>query len=512
MKMKRKFGFATLAATLAGTGIMGGLMATPVIADPANPTNNTKGTISYYEEDFDPTLVITKCIPTGAGTDITSIGQDRTYTFDFTALENVTVNNGGGSDPQQGGTGVPATLTSLKGPDIASVSATVNPATAKTKEQNANAGLTGTNTTRKTSDTTSDYYRAESGDWLDAAQFENLAEGVYVYEIKENATYTPSFTSTTLDQVAVGEYAETLKRSEAVYRAYIYVKPRATASAGKTSYIWAVTVAKVVDDGGTEIPVDEIKKYNPATGGDGELSTVEFNNEFVRQQKTGDDNPKLKPYSLSKEVIGLDDTSPDPYSLSRNMVLYGSETQSDFATTRGAKAEKFDFTLKLTRADHDTTASYNAYIYTSENGTKWNKDATPVVFTFQKDTVTGKYVATKTITLAHYQCLAFEDNLAVGTGYEVEEADYLSTASTNSGYKFTPYVNDKTTSKKSDSGQVVDSAVKAKSEFYNDAESGTTPAGILTNYLPFFIIIGGAIAGAVAIAVAKGKRRNNTVQ
>ena len=154
MKMKRKFGIATIAATLAGTGIMGGLMATPVIA--ADPTKDTKGTIAYYAEGVDPTLVITKCIPTGTGTDVTSISQDRTFTFDFTALENVTVNNGGGGDPQQGGTGVPSTLTSKKGPEIASVSATVNPGKAKTTAQDANAGLTGTNTTRKSSDTSTD--------------------------------------------------------------------------------------------------------------------------------------------------------------------------------------------------------------------------------------------------------------------------------------------------------------------------------------------------------------------
>jgi len=503
MKMKRKFGLATLAATLAGTGIMGGLMATPVLADPPNQSTDV---IPYFSENEDPNLAITKCIPTGKGTDISSIAVDRTFTFKFEYMPSQTVVDGGGSQSQ-----VPDHTSAASGPAIADKSVTINPGTASTA---AGSGVNGGNngaaatTTLKTSDATTDYYKAETADWLQASAWNSAATGVHVYKVTETS-YTPAFTNKTLDQVAVGEYAETLEQSKAEYRVYVYVRAK---EQGTGNYVYAVTVAKVKDDAGNPIDDDKIKKDDPLSGTQGELSDFEFNNTFTRQLKTGD-SPIEKPYSVYKQVIGLADNNTSPNGLKNNEVLFGTTDDttpnSTWARERGAKADKFKFDIKLTRAAQDTATSYNAYIYTTKDNSTWNKGTTPITFTFDANGV----AEVKDIELCHYQALAFEDDLAVGTLYEVTEHDYKTTAHSNSGYEYTPYIGSPTNSSSvTDSGSVVDSDVKAKSVYFNDAEAGTTPMGILTNYLPFFIIIGGAIAGAVAIAVAKGKKRGNTVQ
>jgi len=501
MKMKRKFGLATLAATLAGTGIMGGLMATPVLADPPNQATDV---IAYYGENEDPNLAITKSIPTGKGTDITSISADRTYTFTFAYKASQTVKDGGGS-----ASSVPDLTSAASGPAIAPKSVTINPANASTT---AGSGVNGGNnagaatTVLKTSDATTDYYKAETADWLNAADWKTAATGVHVYEVTETSV-SPAFTNKTLNDVAVGEYAEQLDQSQAVYRVYVYVKEKK--STPGENYVWAVTIAKTTNDDGSAVPADDVEKEGGESGSGGELSDFEFNNKFSRQLKTDDDDPTKKPYGVYKQVIGVDGDNDSPNGLNSDEVLFGSSDSTTWSTTRGTSADRFKFDIKLTRAASDTTASYDAYVYTTKDNNTWTKGTQKYTFTFDSNGV----AEVKDIELCHYQALAFGDELPVGTGYEVTEHDYKTTAHANSGYTYTPYVGSTTNSSSvTDSGSVVDGDVKAKSTYFNDAESGTTPTGILTNYLPFFIIIGGAIAGAVAIAVVKGKKRSDTVQ
>lgn len=498
--MKRKFGLATLAATLAGTGIMGGLLATPVLADPPNQNTDV---IPYYDEDQDPNLAITKSIPTGKGTDVSAgqIATARTYKFEFVAKPGTTVQDGGGSASQ-----VDDLISAATSPVIDAKTVTVDPANASTTEGSGkNSGNNGTaaTTTLKNGDDTTDYYKAETADWLIADDWKTAAPGVHVYEVTETEI-DPAFTNKTLDQAAAGETVEQLEKSQAVYRVYVYVREKKNTP--NENYVYAITVAKTTDDNGTQIQSDKIEKENSESGAQGELSDFEFNNKYTKQTKTDDDDPRKKPYGIYKQVLGLADDNNSPNGLTNNEVMFGSDTDGDWATARGAKADKFKFDVTLTRGTSDTATSYDAYIYTTKDNSTWSKGE-KVTFTFGAD---GK--ATQSVELTHYQALAFEDNLAIGTGYEVTEQDYKTTAHANSGYEYTPYVGSTAGSSGAvDKGTVADNA-ESKSLYFNDAESGTTPTGILTNYLPFFIIIGGAIAGAVAIAVAKGKRRNDTVQ
>ena len=504
MKMKRKFGIATLAATLAGTGIMGGFMSTSVLADPPNQNTDV---IPYYDETADPNLAITKSIPTGKGTNVSEgqIATPRTYTFTFTKKPGTEVPDGGGSASTVENLTSPADATQT--PDIGPVSVTVDPKNASTDAgsgQNTNNGENSATTTLKTSDDTTDYYKAETQDWLIKDDWKNAPVGVHVYEVTETAI-DPTLDNKDISAAAPGETVETLTQSQAVYRVYVYVREK-TNTPGE-NYVYAVTVAKTKDDNGTQIAQDKIEKENSESGAQGELSDFEYNNNYKKQTKPEDDDPRKKPYGVYKQVLGMSDNNESPNQLTNNEVMFGSETVSDdWATTRGAKADKFKFTITLTRGNADNAESYDAYIYTSKDNDKYNK-GDKVTFEFGAD---GK--ATKTVELAHYQCLAFEDNLPVGTGYEVVEDEYKP--HTNSGYDYTVYVgatsNPESTDRK-DSGTVKENA-ESKSLYFNDAESGTTPTGVLTNYLPFFIIIGGAIAGAVAIVVAKGKKRGDSVQ
>lgn len=311
-----------------------------------------------------------------------------------------------------------------------------------------------------------------SGDTLTGADFSHA--GVYAYTVTETSnTYT-----------IVDATKEALVYSKAEYKVFIVVE---NGDAGL--YISGFTVVKTkTDDGipGTE-KVDPTPGGNTTTG-DGD-SDMEFQNIYNRTGNT------------------VDPTNPDPEeSYAKNGALsVWKEITGDLADM----TKKFDFSLtvnkpaildKLAAQNGGTYPTYTATFVDAATGSAI-EGATPVTVIFDKDTAQ----ITKEFQLGHNQKLKF-DTLPAGTTYSLTE---------NAGTKITNY--DTTITGKADNAvfseakntMTTSNKLVGEKPNYTKVENNYNSqpiTGIVTENLPFILLIAAAVLGFAAYLVVKRRK------
>lgn len=299
-------------------------------------------------------------------------------------------------------------------------------------------------------------------------------------------------------------YDEVFNVSQAKYQLRVYVKKSPTTG---NLYISAITLVQTHTDAGEEIPAPP--KKDPTPGGDittYETSQLEFQNKFVKTEQTPP-SPYDQPYELSKRVTGVDQ---DEKILHEQM---------------------FDFQVTMTLPDGADKKVYKAYYWDSDNGTSFtalNEGGSQKTTDFDFTTATGNTI-TVPVSLGHDQKITFND-VPAGTTFTVIEDDYFTTGVEGSNkdssnnpitYKLKAIIDGGTvptddeapTEAARTAGPTsVPQGGSAATAYVNDGNSGTTPAGIVMQYLPFFVMIALAIAALAALTIAKGARRARAAQ
>lgn len=424
----------------------------------------------------------------------------------------------------------------------------IDPANSKTYAEDATAGRQGDTLTQKKVDGDVTYYRHETGNFLEGLTFN--AAGVYAYDVVETQTaykkanktdaWTNVETEPNPNPNADGSWVEQkIVMSQQRYRLYIYTEED---PANQGEYlIWAMTAVEVDKTDGNIVKGE---KKDMTVGGnaniDGDLSNVEFNNAYKKVNHSGK-NPQVAGYGVQKRVEGVKNAkgtyieggANTPYN--DESILFGKN---------GVPAEQFDFDVTITRNSlYAEDTSYIGYVVASTTGgTSWQyvkSDGTlapmgtvPAVDGSDKgqykyyefEFTDTKNADTKKVTLSHYQKLAFAD-IPVGTGYSVAEDDYREGGKLyGDAEKFTP--DDPENKLKfiktsvngvdvTETGRLTEGSVPTDpftSEYINNAKQGTSPTGIITNILPFIVIIGGAAVALAVAVVVKGKKRGNEAQ
>lgn len=449
-----------------------GLFNVTVNADPIKET----------DPDNPPQVGLTKTVSTGKGT--VNV-PELTYKFNITQITNADDEYAKIKDGAVGST-VTYTVKTDRELKILGGATQVKPTTA---------------TPSKTTATT-DTYSLESANFFDKDEYISQipvytdSPAIFAYRITEKAELDASELAAWggVDK-GNGLYVkeddnarEELQLSKAEYVMYVYTKTVPNSNPQK-AYISAVTVKQIKYTDGTPADPGDAKK-DPTLGGDptvdGDFSQLEFVNTFTKTKK---DPPYTsdKSYELVKRVTGVDQ-DPEAY-------------KTPF---------KFGVTVTLPAGAPTTADTLIAKYYKSDNGSTWVETGDTVEF--------QDGVATE-VTLHHNERIAF-DNLPVGTTVTSVENDYYKANPTNKDgdYSYKVSVNGKalldddanlsetnrreartfTTSVTEDGAKVV---------YENNGSTGTTPTGILMNYLPFFVIILLAVVALVGTAVVKGSRK-----
>lgn len=290
------------------------------------------------------------------------------------------------------------------------------------------------------------------GGTLDAEDFPHA--GIYAYKIKEaNNTYT-----------IADPTKEKMTYSKAEYTVFITIINDVDGL--KIDSIQGVITK---NDAGTDITDKKVPSTEPGS------SDLAFQNIYSKTGGTGEEgdewNPDLGALSVSKKVTGR----------------YGDQTA------------KFDFSLTLYK-----NATLDAEVAQSDDKTyPTYKVSLPdgSVLSYQFNANTNEI--TKTFQLSHGQKITFTD-VPVGTTYTLTE---------NNGNKVTNY--DTTISGKADGAVFTENAMTVSNKLvgensnYADVENSydVNPiTGIVSNNLPFIVLIGAAIAGFAAYLIIKRRR------
>ncbi len=457
---------------------------------------------------------ITKALTTGKGDALDSTIKGLTYKFKITQNTTASVKDGS-----------PSAQTNNLGPHPAATQVLRLDATASTEPQEVSITTSDAANKASASDNAAnDYYRKESGNIISQDFASKVTtQGIFVYDIEEvwedSAVkaaleadgWTQDGTNKALykrETTVNGEKTtETFTMSKAAYQLRVYTKLKENGAVGTPGdyYVSAITLVQIKTEAGEDI--DNGPKKDPTPGGDNttyETSQLEFQNRYLKTEETDPTNPNDQPYELSKRVTGVDQDAK---------ILHGGT--------------KFMFTVKMTLPDGAEKKAYDALYWDSDNNAKWVKleeggsqKTTSFDFTGKAD---GEAV-TQTIELEHDQKVTFP-NVPVGTRFEVVEDDYFTTGIEGSNvdsnnqaitYKLKAVINGGTVpaddvaaaeAARTDT-QIVAKDVSKASAYVNDGGQGTTPAGIIMQYIPFMVIILLAMAALVASAVIKGKRRS----
>ena len=559
MKFKKMLGVASLAATLTTTGILGGVVSN-VGATPAIPMNRPGKLPSELKVAFTKAVKAPSDVPATEipslyyqfelkerdSEDVYTAGDPaELYLVDGTyyatkadAIAAIKIANPTYTDEQAATAADAAKVTeNFKKSETGSLTGTkkysvyIDPTNAQTYEQNNNAGRMNEgsqiNPTQKYVDGDVTYYRHETSNFINDLTF--TKEGIYAYDVVEtqtaykNAALTDAWTNVTTNPNPGNDWVEqVIEMSKQRYRMYIYVEKNE-----QDQYvIWAMTAVEV------DIETGEIikgEKKDMTSGGstnvDGDLSNVQFDNAYKKVNHYEKD-PERAGYAVQKTVEGVKNVSGtiNGEAYDDEAVLFGKG---------GAPADEFDFTVRLTRNSMYTEdTEYIGQIWESKTGgTSWTKVGNQIKFTVDPSTGIAKYLdettgAEKKVTLKHYQKLAFE-NVPVGTTYYVQDDNYAdgskiygdaSTVTPGAGSELIKYT--KTTVNGEDVSVGIGGDLSTTgavpndpytSVYRNNAKQGETPTGIITNILPFVVIIGGAAVALMVAVVVKGKRRSQEV-
>ncbi|MCL2491829.1 MAG: DUF5979 domain-containing protein [Coriobacteriia bacterium] len=295
--------------------------------------------------------------------------------------------------------------------------------------------------------------------------------GVYEFVVTETgSTYT-----------VTDPAHEALTLSDASYSLVVYVKEYTASNVptGKSvgdRYIFAIGNVMTITDGGE--PVENGPKLDPTPGGDpsveGDYSEMIFVNRYVRTNGSNDpDDPTL---SITKTVTG----------------------------DMGSIVKPFSFTLTLTvptLIEDYVEVTYPAY----------KVSAAGVVSATAIEVTPGTPLE---FTLAHGEKLVFT-NVPVGSSYAIsEDGETGYTASVDIIKAGATAANE--TGTKGNGVSVAagywvgesDSTHANTAKFTND-NPGTTPTGIVIEYLPYIGIFTIAIAGLVIYVIAKRRERES---
>lgn len=391
---------------------------------------------------------------------------------------------------------------------------------------------------------------------------------IYAYKITEQQLMSPEtgwkkevvdgktvYTRPDPPTEVVGEFNEKLTLSKAEYVMYVYTKPTAD---GTDRYVFAITCVQTLNNEGDTI--QEVEKKNITIGGstgiEGDFSQMEFQNNYLKTPVTDPTDPDGQPYQISKIVTGVD-----------NDMAILNNASFDFAVTvtKGATDDAETAVGRLWVSDDG--ANYTPMIYddaagTGVEGTDYVKLPADSNWPNVKQKIqvfryNDEGVATGTVTLKNNEKITFP-HVPAGTTFKVVEEDYYTTGvagTTPAGggaapvYNLTPIVNaepwvdlkvteDTANNKWVFNGVAYDTEDEAKaaaaaklldlrtdeqtveidaatnklkekaSNYQNDGSTGTTPTGIIMQYLPFFVIIALAIVALAASVVIKGRRRS----
>ena len=437
---------------------------------------------------------VTKALTAGKSTDIDSLIKSLEYTFDFEQIS-VKVKDGSPSSTVE----YDSISTTEQAIPITSQKITVEDKTENYATDNS----------------ATDYYRKESGNFLAGFASKVRYQGIYVYKITEKNDVDAKLTAAgwtkagneytrTDHQVGDKKFDETFTMSQAEYQLRIYTKlrPGSTGGIAGAYYVSAITLVQTKTDAGETI--DNGPKKDPTYGGDQttyKTSQLEFQNKYIKTEKKDPDDPTGQPYEISKRVTGVDQD---------DKILHGGT--------------KFRFTVKMTLPDAAEKKVYEARIFESDNGSSY-KPKTGGTVTFDFAGLTGDSV-TKVIELEHHDKVTFP-GVPVGTTFTTIEDDYFTTgiegsnkdpndSTKNLTYKLKAVINGGAVPSDADAPleatrtdvQTVASNASKASAYVNDGNTGTTPAGVIMQYLPFMIIILLAIAALIAMAIIKSKRRS----
>lgn len=372
-----------------------------------------------------------------------------------------------------------------------------------------------------------DNYRKESASFLPTDFAANVTdEGIFVYDITEENSATVidalvaagwtqdasdlhKFTRETEEDVTIDGKAgkktttETFNMSKAAYQLRVYTKLKTDAEAGVAGnyYVSAITLVQTKTDTGEDI--DNGPKKNPTPGGDETtytMSQLEFKNSYNKVETTDINSPNNQPYEISKRVTGVDQDAT---------ILHGGQ--------------KFRFTVTMTLPEGAPKTQYKALYWDSDNGESFTALGSPQQETVFDFTSAEGYTVTQVIELEHDQKVTFP-GVPAGTVFKTVEDDYFTDGITGENkdtndqpitYHLKAVINGGTVpsdeeaaseAARTDTRTTVAGGSVA-SAYVNDGGEGTTPAGIIMQYLPFVVIIAIAVFALIASAVIKGKRR-----
>lgn len=520
MKLKKFFAGLLAATMLIGT------MGITAFAD-NDPGNVTGQSILEYGEGQTPQVGLTKSVASGHGVGIPELD----YHFVIEQVEGLTVRDGapGGESKTYTVEPKPTSGDSL---DIAG--------TVKVSPTEANKLA---ETQYGYSDTT-DYYKLESANLLKDVVIPTTITGItdpnpngvaiYAYRITEklgedytgwtkdnNYTYHTPEPATTTE----GEFNEKLVLSRAEYIMYVYTKPKAD---GSGRYIFAITCVQTLDDKGEEVQTVDKKNITigGSTGIDGDFSEMEFQNDYLKTPVTDEDDPNGQPFEISKKVTGVDNDQKLLKEQTYEFDVTVTKADADDATKAIGRLWDSDDGENYYPVEFTGTGTEGVDYVTHDADSTWaDKKQAIVVFTYGADGT-----ATETVNLKNNQKITFPE-VAAGTSFKVEEKDYftetiLKGKDNTTEYPLYPVVNggdatnprpadDATAEAKKtavDKARVYEGATVATGDmiaaaYVNDGSKGTTPTGIIMQYLPFFVIIALAVLALIAVVIVKGRKR-----
>lgn len=484
-----------LAAVFSATLIMG--LATAVSAD--NGTTNTGGAL-VSGDGTNVQAAIIKELDTGIGTPLTS----DVFTFSFEPKQTVS----SVTAKLENGTTVtmpaPEDVQTSGHPAIADIKITYDPAgTAQAPAANVRDTVY-TAATQKETDTTNrmDRYRFSTGNFLHGVDITSVSTGIYVYEVKEK-----SWVHTAL---ASANGTEETVQSQAIYDIYLYIDENDNGD----NYIKAIGVVMKKTNGtpGSEYwepAVDD--KVDPTliiidpTPGTTDLFDGDFVffNSYTRKPK---DNPEDPQRFYLKKVMKAGQTSTDTFYFSVELSKPASAADTIFygqvLDANGNNVTAMQNSTNFVAAHTATQADVDAGLAANVG----DQVAAYIPFTLDSS---NKVVAT--VGLKADQKLCF-DKLPVGTYFRTEE----TSNSSNSTYKMTTVrtVNGTATNPPLEGGasqlstDTANYMVTTGEDNVVTTNAADTPiTGIITNNLPFFIMVVLAVVAMVAYAIVRGMRK-----
>lgn len=513
--------------------------------EPTDPGAVTGQSILQYEEGAYFDVGFTKLVASGKGVGLPDSDPNIKYSFTVEQVGDLTVRDGAPGGESKSYTVEPVGKGAPSGKDDSlGIAGTyyASPTTSRTVTDPAQFGYSAS----------TDYYVAETSilhnrenetpNYTLPFRPEDIegsgADGVaiYAYKITEQKIIDPDagwkketvngktvYTRPDPPTEVVGEYNEKITLSLAEYIMYVYTK--ASELGGR--YIFAITAVQTINDDGTT--TETVDKKNITIGGstgiDGDWSEMVFQNDYVKTPVEDPEDPEGTPFQISKIVTGVENDA------------------------KLLEEQEYEFTVKITKSESDDATEVIGRLWDSDDGETYYPVAgteaefnagTAVELSGEKNyeadyqkivkfTFTGN-VATGTVKLKNNQKITFPE-VASGTTFEVEEADYYTTPLTDSGgneLPLFPFVqqkkgtsdevqrpsNDATAeAKKAAVDQaraykaITEDDVDKAADYVNDGATGSTPTGIITQYLPFFLIIALAIVALIVYVIFRGRRR-----